>query len=108
MPPGAGGSVGGGGCEPGEFMSGKHHKPRWWRRGRGAGHQAPAGPRRSLTEMVDGAGWAHLVSAEAFQRGLREGTGRYEALCGRRIISASLAARPISYCRPCQVLETWT
>jgi hypothetical protein len=58
--------------------------------------------------MVDGAGWAHLVSAEAFEAGLREGTGRYEALCGRRIIAASLAARPISYCRPCQVLETWT
>ncbi|MBV9730812.1 MAG: hypothetical protein JO309_15680 [Pseudonocardiales bacterium] len=89
-------------------MSGKHHQPPWWRRGRGAGHQAPAGLRRSLTEMVDGAGWAHLLTTEAFEAGLREGAGRYEALCGRRIISASLAARRISYCRPCQVLETWT
>jgi hypothetical protein len=88
-------------------FTGKHHKPPWWRRGRGARHPVP-GLRRSLAEMVDGAGWAHLVSAEAFQRGLREGTGRYEALCGRRIASASLAAGPTSYCRPCQVLETWT
>jgi hypothetical protein len=89
-------------------MSGKHHQPPWWRCGRRRGQHALAGPRRYLTEMVDGAGWAHLLTTEAFQAGLREGTGRYEALCGRRIISASLAARPISYCRPCQVLETWT
>jgi hypothetical protein len=55
-------------------MSGKHHKTPWWRRlGR-----RPQGekPRRLLTEMVDGAGLAHWVSREAFEQGLREGTGR--------------------------------
>jgi hypothetical protein len=57
--------------------------------------------------MVDGAGWAHLLTREAFERGLREGTGRYEALCGRRIASGSLAplgriatAGPVSYWNP--------
>ncbi|MBV9161681.1 MAG: hypothetical protein JO281_09065 [Pseudonocardiales bacterium] len=88
-------------------MSGKHHKPPWWRRG-GRGQWVPPGPRRSLTEMVDGAGWAHLLTREAFERGVREGTGRYEALCGRRIASASLVARPDRYCRPCQVMGAWT
>jgi hypothetical protein len=105
LPPGTGGPAG---CERGEVMSGKHHQPPWWRRGRGAGHQAPGRPRGHLTEMVDGAGWAHLLTTEAFEHGLRESAGRYEALCGRQIAAASLAARPTSYCRPCQVLETWT
>jgi hypothetical protein len=39
---------------------------------------------------------------------LREGTGRYEALCGRWIASASLVAAPDRYCRPCQVMGAWT
>lgn len=87
-------------------MSGKHHQPSWWRRGRGARHQAP--PRWSLTEMVDSAGWAHLVTSEAFEVGLREGVGGYEVLCGRRIASASMVTEPDRYCRPCQVIGAWT
>ncbi|MBV9162484.1 MAG: hypothetical protein JO281_13235 [Pseudonocardiales bacterium] len=39
---------------------------------------------------MDGAGWAHLLTREAFEHGLREGAGRYVALCGRRIAAASL------------------
>jgi hypothetical protein len=73
-------------------MSGKHHKTPWWRRlGR-----RPQGekPRRLLTEMVDGAGLAHWVSRAAFEQGLREGTGRYEVLCGRRIAAASMVTPP--------------
>jgi len=88
-------------------MSGKHHKPPWWRwrGGRGGGAQVSR-PRWSLTEMVDGAdGWAHLVTPKAFEQGLREGMGRYQVLCGRRIAAASMAARPRGYCRPCVVLE---
>jgi hypothetical protein len=84
-------------------MSGKHRKPPWWRRGRGGGQQVR--PRGSLTEMVDGAGWAHLLTREAFEQGLSEGRGRYGALCGRRIASASLVAAPDYYCRSCVVLE---
>jgi len=84
-------------------MSGKHRKPPWWRRGRGGGQQVR--PRGSLTEMVDGAGWAHLLTREAFEQGLSEGMGRYGALCGRRIASASLVAAPDYYCRSCVVLE---
>ncbi len=56
-------------------MKGKHHKPPWWRRGRG-GEQREHRPRGSLTEMVDGAGSAHLLmTSEAFEQGL-------PALCG--------------------------
>lgn len=86
-------------------MSGKHCKPPWWRRSRGGGHRAP-GPRRYLTEMVDGAdGWAHLLTPEAIEQGLREGTGCYRVLCGRQITAASLAARPSGYCQSCVVLK---
>jgi hypothetical protein len=85
-------------------MSGKHHKPPWWRRGRG-GEQRESRPRGFLTEMVDGAGSAHLLTSEAFERGLRESRGRYQALCGRRITSASMAAPPSHYCQPCVVLR---
>lgn len=54
-------------------MSGHHHKPPWWRR---VGRRPQASkPRPPVTEMVDGAGWAHWVTSEAFEQGLREGTG---------------------------------
>lgn len=85
-------------------MSGKHHKPPWWRRGRGGEQQEPR-LQGSLTEMVDGAGSAHLLTSEAFEQGLGEGRGRYQALCGRRITSASMSAPPSHYCRPCGVLR---
>lgn len=55
--------------------------------------------------MVEGAGWAHLLTREAFEQGLSEGAGRCGALCGRRIASASLVAAPDYYCRSCVVLE---
>ena len=88
-------------------MSGKHHRPPWWCRGRGAGRQVSR-LRQGLSEMVEGAGEAYLVTSEAFEQGLREAAGRYVALCGRRIIAASLATRPQRYCRPCQVLPAWS
>ena len=84
-------------------MSGKHHTPPWWRR---LGRRPPAEkPRRLLTEMVDGVGLAHWVSREAFEQGLREGTGCYVVLCGRRIAAASMVTPPERSCRSCQ--EAW-
>jgi hypothetical protein len=38
-----------------------------------------SGPRKHLSEMVDGAGWAHLMTSQALGQGLREGTGRSRA-----------------------------
>jgi hypothetical protein len=85
------------------LVSGKHHKAGWWRRA-GRGRQE-SGPRRYLTEMVDRTGSAHLLLREAFEQGLRDGTGRYLTVCGRRIESGSLSARPQRCCRPCAVLQ---
>jgi hypothetical protein len=80
-------------------MSGKHHKPRWWRR-RGAQRDQACRPRWSLTEIVDGAnGCAHLMTCEAFEQGISEGTGLYQVLRGRQI------APPSSCCKPCVVFE---
>lgn len=88
-------------------MGGKHHKPSWWCRCRdGAG--LVSRPRWSLTEMVDGDDEAHLVTSEAFEAGLSEGTGRYQMLCGRWIAVGSMATRPDHYCRPCRAMEAWT
>ena len=69
-------------------MSGKHRKTktRWWRCV-GRRHQEQK-PRRLLTEMVDSTGLAHWVTHEAFDQGLRERTGHYLVLCGRRIAVA--------------------
>lgn len=86
------------------MMCGRHSKPSWWRRGR----DKPPGARRprwSLTEMVDGDGFAHLVTHKEFEAGLRAGLGRYLVVCGRRITVASMAASPTRHCRPCQVLQ---
>jgi hypothetical protein len=81
-------------------MSGKHHKLPWWRR---LSRRPPVStPRPLMTEIVDGAGWAHCVTREAFEQGLREGTGYFEVLCGRRIAVASMAAPPERSCWPCQ------
>lgn len=81
-------------------MSSKHHKPPWWRR---VGRRPQADkPRRLVTEMADGAGWAHWVTSEAFEQGLREGTGHFVVVCGRRIAVASMVAPPERSCWPCQ------
>ena len=85
-------------------MSGRHHKPPRWRHGRSRKQQEPR-PRGFLTEMVDGTGSAHLLTTEASEQGLREGRGRYQTLCGRRITSASMATPPSNYCRPCVALR---
>ncbi|MBV9011655.1 MAG: hypothetical protein JO272_06315 [Pseudonocardiales bacterium] len=59
-----------------------------------------------MAEMVDGTGLAHWVTREAFEQGLREGTGCYEVLCGRRIAAASMAAPPERSCWSCQESRT--
>lgn len=87
-------------------MSGKHHKPPWWRRLRTSGNQ-PCRPRRFLTELVEGAtGCAHLVTSEDFEQGMSQRTGFYQVLCGRRIAAAGMTAPPSRYCNSCRVLET--
>ena len=88
-------------------MSGKHRKPSRWRHPRSVGQQAPR-PRWSLPEMVDGDDVAHLVTSDAYETGLRERTGHYRMVCGRRITVGSMAAAPNRYCRPCQVLAAGT
>jgi len=57
--------------------------------------------------MVDGEDVAHLVTSDAYETGLRERTGHYRVVCGRRITVGSMAAAPNRYCRPCQVLAAW-
>lgn len=86
------------------MMGGKHSKPSWWRRGRDKPLDARR-PRWFLTEMVDGDGFAHLVTSEEFEAGLSAGGGRYLVVCGRRITVASMASSPVHHCRPCQVLR---
>jgi hypothetical protein len=91
-------------------MTGKHHTPWWWRLGalwrrRGGRHHQESPPPGYLSEMVDGSdGWAHLVTVEAYAQGLREGTGFFTVLCGRRIPVASMAAPPDYRCVPCHEL----
>lgn len=82
-------------------MSGKHHKLRWWRRlGR---RPQETKPRWLVTAMVEGStGLEHWVTPEAFEQGMREGTGCYMVLCGRRIAVASMAAPSGPSCLPCQ------
>ncbi|MBV9448238.1 MAG: hypothetical protein JO345_20325 [Streptosporangiaceae bacterium] len=42
------------------------------------------------------------MTSEAFEQGLREGTGHFVVVCGRRIAVASMAAPPERSCWPCQ------
>jgi hypothetical protein len=90
-------------------MTGKHHKPpRWrlgalWERLSGHHHQISSPPGH-LSEMVDGSGWAHLVTEGDYEQGLREHTGHYTVLCGLRIPAASTAASPDHLCLPCHEL----
>lgn len=55
--------------------------------------------------MVDGRdGWAHLITVEAYEQGLRDHTGFFTVLCGLRIPVASMAAPPEHRCFPCHEL----
>ena len=91
-------------------MTGKHHKPPWWHpralweRLTGQRRQVSPPPGH-LSEIVNGYdGWAHLVTEEAYEQGLQEGTGHYAVLCGLRIPAASMAAPPDHLCQPCHEL----
>jgi hypothetical protein len=55
--------------------------------------------------MVDGDGQEHLVTHEAYEEGLREGSGIYQAVCGQRITVGGMTAPPSYRCHPCEVLE---
>ena len=62
-------------------------------------------PPGHLSEIVNGSdGWAHLVTEEAYEQGLRERTGHYTVLCGLQIAAASMAAPPDHRCLPCHEL----
>jgi hypothetical protein len=53
--------------------------------------------------MVEGStGLEHWVTPEAYEQGMREGTGFYVVLCGRRIPVASMVTPPGPCCLPCQ------
>jgi hypothetical protein len=85
-------------------MKGKHHKSPWWRLGalrRCLGRYEASPPPGHLSEMVDGSGWAHLVTREAYEQGLRDHTGHYQVLCGLQILAASMAAPPDHFCVLC-------
>ena len=87
------------------MRSGKHRKPSRWRHRRDAGQQEAPRPRWSLPEMVDGNDVAHRVSSDAYETGLRERTGHYRMVCGRRITVGSMTAAPN---RSCQVIAAGT
>jgi hypothetical protein len=82
-------------------MSGRHSPPRWWRR---LGRRTPVEkPRPLMPQLVEGAtGVEHWLTPEAFEQGLREHTGFYLVLCGRRIPVASMVTPPGPSCLPCQ------
>jgi hypothetical protein len=62
-------------------------------------------PSGHLSELVNGSdGWAHLVTEQAYEQGLREHTGRYTVLCGVQIPAASMVAPPGHRCLPCHEL----
>jgi len=91
-------------------VTGKHHKPPWWHprarweRLSGRGHPVSPLPGH-LSELVNGSdGWAHLVTEQAYEQGLREHTGHYTVLCGLRIPAASMATPPDRRCLPCHEL----
>jgi hypothetical protein len=58
-------------------------------------------PPEHLSEIVNGYnGWAHLVTEQAYEQSLQEGTGHDQVLCGRWIAAASMAAPPRASCTP--------
>lgn len=56
--------------------------------------------------MVDGQGWAYLLTRQAFEQGLREGSGHYSVLYRRRIALTSMLTSPTHDCQPCLVLRS--
>lgn len=91
-------------------MTEKHGNQLWWRLGAlwwrlGGRHHQESPPPRYLSEMVDGSdGWAHLITVEAYEQGLQDGTGFYAVLCGLQIPVASMAAPPEHRCFSCHEL----
>ncbi|MGH4021509.1 MAG: hypothetical protein ACRDT0_20210 [Pseudonocardiaceae bacterium] len=61
---------------------------------------APAAARTMpVTSVTDGR--RHRVAEDAYTAGLVAGSGRYTALCGRRVASAALVCPPGPDCRGC-------
>lgn len=91
-------------------MTEKHGNQWWWCLGalwrRLRAHPDQNSPSRGyLAVMVDGRdGWEHLVTVEAYEQGLRDHTGFFMVLCGRRIPVASMTAPPKHGCFPCHEL----
>lgn len=82
----------------------RHRRARRWRWRRGRCRCAPL-PWEPLTEIVCGpTGQSHLITEAAYTRGLQEGHGIYEVLCGRRIEVASMVTPPGPQCDRCDVL----
>ncbi|MBV9143686.1 MAG: hypothetical protein JO115_22675 [Pseudonocardiales bacterium] len=93
-------------------MTGRHHQPSppWWRLGALwrylSGRRQPVSPPRHVTEIVDGdSGQVHWATDEAFEQGLREHTGHYLVLCGRKIAVASMVTPLGRCCEPCAELK---
>ncbi|MBA3575575.1 MAG: hypothetical protein H0W37_11585 [Pseudonocardiales bacterium] len=54
---------------------------------------APAAPRTTpVTSATDGR--THRIADDAYLAGLVAGSGRYTALCGRRVVAAALVCPP--------------
>lgn len=83
---------------------GQHRKQSWWRHRDRRGDQQARRPPGYLAELVDGAGRAHLVTRQAYEKGVLERSGWFEALCGR-VAVGSMAAPPRFSCHSCQVLK---
>ncbi len=53
-----------------------------------------------LTAADDGV--SHRVTETAYREGLASGAGHYQALCGRRVLVASMITAPGRACRSCR------
>lgn len=61
-------------------------------------------PAQRLLTIINAQGTTHLVTDEAMTAGHR--TGRYLALCGQQVLTASLTAPERTYCRTCAQRRT--
>ncbi|MGH3766619.1 MAG: hypothetical protein ACRDS0_16905 [Pseudonocardiaceae bacterium] len=89
-------------------MAGRHRRvaPRRGTR-RQAAPVASAPPTPMAIEMTDGhTNLTHHVTDEAMAQGRRAG-GRYRAICGARVLSASLATPAEQRCRTCTMWASW-
>ncbi|MGH3709271.1 MAG: hypothetical protein ACRDRQ_14465 [Pseudonocardiaceae bacterium] len=75
-------------------MAGKHRRHAWWRRGRG---DSRTRPRRRPVGVTDA---GTLVEHRVIGKVAADGRGRYAAVCGARILPASLTA-PDGFCPLC-------